>query len=191
MLANSRAGRNVVCEHAPKVEFDHLFGRRRIRIGQPIVVKIEDYLSHDEVPTEFTITSAKIEEWHITRARTGYKFLILQIRAKNMGRREVTVSFLPPVGSWEVRVDNGYVYRASGPVFSLRPGEVGEQDMPFEILASTRPVECYTASEFGEQYVFDLRTLPSLAPVGLCSRCGKHSPPDSNYCTECGTKLSG
>jgi hypothetical protein len=106
------------------------------------------------------------------------------------------MSISPPVGLWEVKVDNGNVYRAKGgdPFFSLRPGEVKEEDMKFEILASTRPIECYTTSEFGEQYVLDVRTalsIPSPTVAGVCSRCGTRSPPTSNYCSECGTKLSG
>jgi hypothetical protein len=111
-----------------------------IRIGEPFNMK----MGSDEVPVQFTFTSARLTlGYDYTWADQGYKFLLLSIHARNMGNRETSLFSI--FSKWEVTVDKGYVYEAKDTPFSLvnsiKPEEEIDSELTFMILTTTSPTE--------------------------------------------------
>jgi hypothetical protein len=131
-----------------------------VTIGQAIILKFGE----NEVPVRFIFNSASfnttVGEYH-SQADIGYKFLVVEVSAKNLGNREVETYIVGD--KWEVTVDKGYVYQEwSGvifgvvqtPSFTLRPEEEKVGYIVFEILKDTTPLEV--------RYYRPSSNLPSL-----------------------------
>ena len=128
-----------------------------IRMGQPFILKE----GTEKIPVEITFISAWFttthEHWE---AEKGYKFLVLEIQAKNLGMKK-TDCF--STMRWEVTVDKGYIYeRKFCNLFmaSIRPEETKTGYVFFEILATTTPLEVrYYSSYVGNDptLVLDMR----------------------------------
>jgi len=108
-----------------------------VTIGQPFILKF----GTDGIPVKFVFDSAWFTTTHeYYEAESGYKFLIVQLTAQNIGNKEVIAfSWLD---KWEVTVDKGYLYESkSKPSLNVRPEEKKEEHIIFEILQETSPVE--------------------------------------------------
>ena len=127
-----------------------------IRIGQPFILKE----GAEKIPVEITFASAWFTEaYEYNKAEKGYKFLVLEIQAKNLGMKK-TDCF--NTTRWEVTVDKGYIYDGYCDLFlvTVRPGETKTGSVFFEILATTSPLEVrYYSSYFGDDptLVLDVR----------------------------------
>lgn len=121
----------------------------RVRVGQPFIIKE----GADKIPIEITFTAAWFTTAHKWRtADEGYKFLVIEIRAKNLGIKETVILC---VVRWEVTVDKGYVYKHETcdlSCASIRPEETKTGYVLFEILATTTPIE---ARYYGSLWVDD------------------------------------
>ena len=108
-----------------------------IQLNQPFIMR----MGSDNVPVEITFNST----WMWTnagKADAGYKYLDLQVVAKNVGTKEVTIFSISD--KWETTVDKGYVYDNIHSPFAfetVRPEEVKMDIVDFAILATTTPVE--------------------------------------------------
>jgi len=100
-------------------------------------------IGSDEVPVEITFNGTWYERFAgYSQAESGYKYLALQLRTRNVGVKETFV--FSPLSIWEVWVDKGYLYQAKFHPFSgetIRPEEVKSDVIAFEILESTTPLE--------------------------------------------------
>lgn len=108
-----------------------------VSIGQPFIMKF----GTDEVPVRVVFDAAWFTTTHeYSEAESGYKFVVIQLKAQNIGNKEVDT--FGPLDKWEVTVDKGYLYQAkSSPYLDVRPEETKTGYVTFEILEQTYPTE--------------------------------------------------
>ncbi|MEM2107643.1 MAG: hypothetical protein QXV46_07540, partial [Candidatus Bathyarchaeia archaeon] len=110
----------------------------KVTIRQPFILKF----GTDDIPVKIVFDSAWLTTTHeYYEAESGYKFLIVQLTAQNIGKKEV-VAF-NWLDKWEVTVDKGYLYMSKSQPWMarLRPEEKKTEQIIFEILQETSPVE--------------------------------------------------
>jgi hypothetical protein len=107
-----------------------------VTMGQQFILRF----GTDSVP-KVVFDSAWFTSTHkYHKAGSGYKLLVLQLTAQNIGNKEVNAfSWLD---KWEVTVDKGYVYEPkTKPSLDIRPEEKKTEYAVFEILQDTIPIE--------------------------------------------------
>jgi len=132
-----------------------------IPLDGPSVLEIEG--ERVELTLRAWLSKAHYFSYGRREADENYRFLVFQVRGRNLGRRLVSVRIMDNA---EVLVDRGYIYRiATQPCFALRPEEVGVDYAVFEILSTVKPVEV-TWEDEGQHFVIDLRDgkLEELKP---------------------------
>jgi len=135
----------------------------RIRMGQPFILKE----GSEKIPVEITFISAWFTPTHFHfEANAGYKLLVLEIQAKNVGMKETQV-FL--TDRWEATVDKGYVYEEKTCDLFLaliRPEENKTGYVLFEIPLTTSPLEVrYYSSVSGNDPTLILDTRSEVIPL--------------------------
>jgi hypothetical protein len=108
----------------------------QIPLGKPFILTVED--EPIELQVNACLSKAHYFDYGLKNADEHYRFLVLRVRAYNLGRRLVSVELMDRS---EVLVDKGYVYeRITHPCFALRPEEFRVDYAVFEILSTVKPV---------------------------------------------------
>lgn len=123
----------------------------QIPLAKPFILTIED--EPVELQVNACLSKAHYFDYGLKNADENYRFLVLRVRAYNLGRRLVHVELMDRS---EVLVDKGYVYeRITHPCFALRPEEFRVDHAVFEILSTVKPVEV-TWNDRGRNFLIDL-----------------------------------
>lgn len=112
-----------------------------VTIGEPFIVK-----GTDDVPVQLNFTSAWFAmRYDDTGAVSPNKYFVLEFQMKNVGIRSTSVFSLAFL-KWDALVDKGYIYESDNYAdwnFSsgVGPAEVATNNVVFNILAATTPLE--------------------------------------------------
>ena len=122
-----------------------------IRLGKPFILTIED--EPIELQVNACLSKAHYFDYGLTNADEHYRFLVIRVRAHNLGHRLVSVKLMDRS---EVLVDKGYVYeRITHPCFALRPEEFRVDYAVFEILSTVKPIQV-TWNDRNRNFLIDL-----------------------------------
>jgi len=122
-----------------------------IPLGKPFILTIED--EPIELQINACLSKAHYFDYGLTNADEHYRFLVIRVRAHNLGHRLVSVKLMDRS---EVLVDKGYVYeRITHPCFALRPEEYRVDYAAFEILDTVKPIQV-TWNDRNRNFLIDL-----------------------------------
>ena len=123
----------------------------QIPLGKPFILTVED--EPIELQVNACLSKAHYFDYGLTNADEHYRFLVIRVRAHNLGRRLVSVELMDRS---EVLVDKGYVYeRITHPCFALRPEEFRVDYAVFEILSTVKPMQV-TWNDRERNFLIDL-----------------------------------
>lgn len=151
-----------------------------IAFSKPNIISLEEGIVIDEILIKFK--SVRISPLYETgryawltgsaiveEPKENYKFVIITVEGKNMGKRRDTLGYLGSTQNFEIEVDKGYFYStilgASHLVFDLLPEESKEDELVFEIPKDTKPTKLHCNIE-GKKFTVILDESKFIYPEG-------------------------